>query len=56
MSEPVFAINAAKYFLEKNPRYIVCRENSGTFTAEIVRLLGEGACLAASEAMNADSD
>jgi len=38
-----FAINAAKYFLEKHPRYIVCPENSTILTAEILRLVDEGA-------------
>ena len=39
----VFAINAAKYFLEAHPRYIVCPENSKILTAEILRLVNEGA-------------
>lgn len=41
--EPVFVISAAKYFLEKHPRYIVCPENSKVLTAEILRLVDEGA-------------
>jgi hypothetical protein len=41
--EPVFAANAAKYFLQKHPRYIVCPENSKILTVEILRLVNEGA-------------
>jgi hypothetical protein len=41
--EPDFVIAAAKYFVEKHPRYIVCPENSKILTAEILRLVDEGA-------------
>jgi hypothetical protein len=39
----VFAVNAAKYFLEAHSCYIVCPENSKILTAEILRLVNEGA-------------
>jgi hypothetical protein len=38
-----FATAAAKTFLERHPAYVVCPENSKIMSAEVIRLVDEGA-------------